>query len=172
MSKLKHKKCEKTKVILTTRVRGLGNRGDTIDVAKGYFRNYLRPTGKAVCYNDSNINLVSTTANVHKQTSVNFGDFIEKLDNKTMFVSRDASGNGILYASIKSKDITDILSKDWNLVIDKNRVIINNIIKTLGLFKIQLDLDEQIITMNIVVGRSLEDAKKIYEESQKAGSHE
>ncbi len=169
---IKQKKYEKTKVILTTRVRGLGNRGDTIDVAKGYFRNYLQPTGKAVYYNDNNIGFVNSGTNTNKHTSINFAEFIEKLHNHTIFISREASGNGILYASIKSKDIMDILVKDWNLSVDKNRVIINNTIKTLGLFKVQLDLDEQIITMNIVVGRSLEDAKKIYEESQKVGSHE
>ena len=46
------------KVILTTEIDSLGLEGDTVNVAKGYARNYLIPKGFALEATNQNIKLI------------------------------------------------------------------------------------------------------------------
>lgn len=163
MSELKFKK--KVKIILQTRVRGLGIRGDIKQVAKGYFRNYLNPRNMASLYNEENLNNI-TSAKYKENTSTNFKALISILDSKPLIIAREASGNGVLYASIKSKDITILLKNEFGIELEKNRIIIQDTIKMLGKYTIKLDLEEKILDTHLFIGRSLEDAKEMIQSSK------
>lgn len=171
MNVSKKKKYEKIQVILTNRVRGLGNKGDVKYVAKGYFRNYLFPMGMAINYSEEKLNSIKLLKSNNTE-QINWNVIIEKLENQLLFIGREASGNGVLYASIKSQDVAKIIADNFNIILEKSRIIITNNIKTLGLYKIQLDLDERIINISLIIGRSIEDAKKIAQEHQKVGENE
>ena len=48
------------KIILTDEVRGLGRRGDVVDVKNGYARNFLLPQGFAFLANPANVRRLSS----------------------------------------------------------------------------------------------------------------
>jgi len=148
----------KVKVILLSRVRKLGNRGDVVFVQKGYFRNYLSKFRFADTFSEK---LLSEVKSVNQSSNdVNFQKYFDILNDKSIFLGKEASGNEVLYAAIRATDIVKEIEKDFNIKIPTKNIIINQPMKRLGLFKIEVDCNKA-ACLNVYIGRSVEEAKKM-----------
>ena len=136
------------KVILLENVRKVGSIGDVIDVKRGFARNYLISKKKALFASKENIKEVdkikqelSTKDQKKKKEAKNIQ---EKLQNKEFEVKKLSTENKELYGSVKPTEIAKILVEKEK--IDINPSIIQPIkeIKSLGTFKVILNLHSKI----------------------------
>lgn len=132
------------KVILKQDVKGLGKKEDLVNVSDGYARNFLFPRGLAAEASASNINIMNTKKEAEKSKKdrelAHARELAAKL-RETVVVIRTKSGeNGKLFGSITSKDISDKLKNDFNLDIDKKKIVLPEPIKSIGTSEIEVKL--------------------------------
>ena len=136
------------KIILLENVRKVGSIGDVIDVKRGFARNYLISKKKALFASKENIKEVekikSDLSKKDQEKKKDAKNIQEKIQNKEFEVKKLATENKELYGSVKPTEISKILKE--NEKIDINPSLIQPIkeIKTLGTFKVQLNLHSEI----------------------------
>lgn len=132
------------KVVLLKDVSGLGKRGDAVQVAEGYARNYLIPRGLAEAATDSSLRAAEhLRQEKQKQADRHLREAqrqASQLDGKTVKVRARAGEGGKLFGSITGRDIADAISAQLGVEIDRRRVMLGEPIKTLGLHPVRLHL--------------------------------
>jgi large subunit ribosomal protein L9 len=136
------------KIILLQDLKTLGKAGDVKDVAEGYARNFLFPkkiaelaTEKAIQEND----LKKGQEKKEEESKLeSLRNLAAKLQNKKI-VLRSKEKNGKLFGSISAKDIASALKKE-NLAIPQTYIIMNEAIKNVGEYKIEIALNPEIKT--------------------------
>ncbi len=155
------------KVILTSRIKTLGNVGDIKIVADGYGKNYLLPNKYAIIYSEKNYKAFEEKKKQIEEEDKKNRELAEsiksKIENKEILLIESAGDNDRLYGSISSLKIAnfvnDLLKEK---VLKKTNIIIKEPIKTLGKFSIVFDLHPEIsLEKDIIVARSKEEAEKI-----------
>ena len=122
-------------IILQEDVEKLGTRGEVVEVAPGYARNYLLPHKLALEASPANIKrLEKIRVTLSKRTATE-KDAAEQqaalLNNVTLKFSRKAGETDQLFGSVTSGDLADAL-KAQGFEIDKRRIALDEPIKTLG----------------------------------------
>jgi len=136
------------KVILLENVRKVGSIGDVIDVKRGFARNYLISKKKALFASKENVKEVEKIKNElskkDQEKKKEAKAIQEKIQKKEFKVKKLATENKELYGSVKPTEISKILNE--NEKIDINPSLIQPIkeIKTLGTFKVMLNLHPEI----------------------------
>ena len=101
------------KVVLLENLRKLGNIGETINVKRGYARNFLIPQKKALFASDKNIKEVEkikSDLNQKDQEKKKLArEIAEKLKNKTIEIKKLVTESKELYGSVKPTEISKIL---------------------------------------------------------------
>jgi len=137
------------KVILTQDIKGVGKKDEIINANDGYARNFLLPRKMAVEANSQNMSLLQgrkDSANFKKEQEKENALIIqEKLSKIMLKVKVKAGGNGKIFGSITSKEIATELKNQYNLEIDKKKILLKDSIKELGVFNIEIKLYEGII---------------------------
>lgn len=137
------------KVILTQDIKGVGKKDEIINANDGYARNFLLPRKMAVEANSQNMSLLQgrkDSANFKKeQEKENALMLQEKLSKIMLKVKVKAGGNGKIFGSITSKEIANELKNQYNLDIDKKKILLKDSIKELGVLNIEIKLYEGII---------------------------
>ena len=138
------------KVILKKDVKGTGKKGQIVDVSDGYAKNFLLPRGVAVMADNTNINIMETKKKAEDMKKAkeieeanNLAKYIKGID---LEIKAKAGGAGRLFGSITSKDIVEKLKSDFGLDIDKRKLDLNDGIKTLGEYAIEIKLYANIST--------------------------
>ena len=124
------------KVILLQDIKSLGKKGDIVETAEGYGRNYLLPRKLAKEATTANVNqakkdqaTAAHRAAQAKDEAIVLGAQIEKVVvNMTMRMG----DNGKVFGSINSKDVAEALVQQTGLDIDRRKVELKNAIKGLG----------------------------------------
>lgn len=135
------------KVILLQDVKGQGKKGEVIDVNEGYARNFLIKKGLAEVATASKLNDISmkkSAADFHKAEEVKATRELAKtLNGQTVAVKIKAGQNGKVFGSVTSANISDALAAAGYSV-DKKKIVLQNPIKNLGTYEIELKLMEGI----------------------------
>ncbi len=144
------------KVILTQDIKSVGKKGQILDAADGYARNYLLPKKLAVLADNANLNELKTKqeANKYKKDmSMSAAkELSEKMKNFELVFKIKAGENGKTFGSVTSKDIADELNKKYFVEVDKKKVCLSDAIKNLGIYNIELKLFEGISgTVKVIV---------------------
>jgi large subunit ribosomal protein L9 len=151
-------------VILLQRIGRLGQMGDLVNVKDGYARNFLLPQGKALRATEENrkrfesqrAQLEATNLEQKKEAEAVSG----KLEGQTFVVIRQAGDTGQLYGSVSTRDIADAV-KAGGFTIDRNQVLLDRPIKTLGVHEAKVQLHpEVIVKVKLNVARSPEEAER------------
>ena len=69
----------------------------------------------------------------------------EKLKGIMLRIKVKAGGNGKIFGGVTSKEISDSLKKEYGFDIDKKKIMLNETIKTVGVFTIDIKLFEGVI---------------------------
>lgn len=144
------------KVILTQDIKSVGKKGQILDAADGYARNYLLPKKLAVVADNANLNELKTKqeANKYKKDmSMSAAkELSEKMKNYELVFKIKAGENGKTFGSVTSKDIADELNKKYFVEVDKKKICLNDAIKNLGIYNIEVKLFEGISgTIKVIV---------------------
>ena len=106
-------------IILLENILNLGNIGDKVKVKNGYGRNFLLRQGKALVFNQKNLELVNKKKSELNKKNIEIKNkFIEiskLINNKTFTFFKESKENGELYGSIKPKEITSLIKKKQTL---------------------------------------------------------
>lgn len=137
------------KVILLNDIKGVGKKDQIIEASDGYARNYLIPKKLAVEANNVNMNKLKAKQDSNKYKKDMERKEAEEIANKfkgiMLKVRVKAGENGKIFGGVTSKEIADGLKKDYNITIDKKKVMLNDTIKTLGTVVVDIKLFEGII---------------------------
>ena len=136
------------KVILLQDVRGTGKKGTVVDVAEGFFRNYLLPRGLAKEASAGGLRALEH----EKQTAEARNDRLvqearrtaERLSKVTVHVSARAGEGGRLFGSVTAQDIADALWSQHKVKLDRRKIELEGNIKSLGLYVVTVHLFKDI----------------------------
>jgi len=124
------------KVILLADVKNVGKKGEIVEAAEGYGRNYLIPRKLAKEANVANVNqakkdqaTAAHRAQQAKDEAVVLGAQVEKV---TVVVKVRVGENGKMFGSVASKDVAEALIKQTGLKIDRRKIELKNAVKSLG----------------------------------------
>ena len=150
-------------IILLENIKNLGNIGDVINVKRGYARNYLIKNNKALYASEKNINEVNK-----KKAELNKKDLEVKkdakklfnlLNNKTFKVKKLVTENNELYGSVKPTEISKIIFEKENIKVKPSQMDLETGIKTVGMFKVNINLHAEIQANILIQVEKLEDNK-------------
>lgn len=150
-------------IILLERVEKLGIIGDVVKVKPGFARNYLLPQGKALRATKKNREQFETRRiqlNADNLKAKEEAQAVAKrLDAKGFVLIRQASDTGILYGSVATRDIAEVVS-EGGFTINRNQVVLNRAIKTLGLQTLQIKLHPEVsVTIRVAAAKSKEEGE-------------
>ena len=127
------------KVILREDVEHLGESGAIVNVKTGYARNYLIPQGLAALATSRNIKMMEhKLREIQRQidaAKAEADEVKEKLAQISVTVTKAAGENDKLFGSVTSKDIEAALATE-GVKIDRRRIVIEEPIKALGVYKV------------------------------------
>ena len=145
------------KVILLENVRKVGSIGDVIDVKRGFARNYLISKKKALFASKENIkevDKIKQELSKKDQEKKKEAKIIqEKLQNKEFEVKKLSTENKELYGSVKPTEIAKILAEKEKIEINPSMIQPVKEIKSLGTFKVILNLHfeiQSVISIKVV----------------------
>ena len=144
------------KVILQQDVKGQGKKGQTVDVADGYARNFLLPRKLAVIANTDNMNAMrikekAKQAQMEREKAEAM-EAAEKLKGLTVKIAAKAGGAGKLFGAVTSTEISDALAEQHGIVIEKNKIVQSDPIKSFGTYEVKCKLGYEVSgTINLVV---------------------
>lgn len=156
------------KVILTSKIKNLGEIGDIRTVADGYGKNYLLPKNLAIIYSESNYKVFEEKKklieieNVAKKQKAE--EIKTKLEKKDIVLIEGAGDNDRLYGSVSATKLANFVN---NMIkepkaIGRGDIFIKEPIKTLGKFTVVFNLHSDVsLEKDVIVARSKEEAEKI-----------
>ena len=131
------------KVILMQDVRGQGKKGEMINVSDGYARNFLFPRKLAQEATADNVNTMRMNDKAKKEKEQRAREeaaaLSAKLREMTLTVNAKGGGAGRLFGSVTSQEISDAL-KEQGLELDRRKIVIEDAIKTVGLYTVKCKL--------------------------------
>jgi len=129
------------KIILKENIENLGKRGDVIDVADGYGRNYLIPRKLALQVTPSNMKMVEMEQKALRkkleQEVQSFQGLIEQLDQTSLTFERKAGDKDVIFGSVSATDIKEALEKQ-GIEIEKKKILLAEPIKRLGNYTVAI----------------------------------
>ena len=136
------------KIILLENVRKVGSIGDVIDVKRGFARNYLISKKKALFASKENIKEVDKIkqelSKKDQEKKIEAKNIQEKLQNKEFEIKKLSTENRELYGSVKPTEIAKILAEKEKIEINPSMIQPIKEIKSLGTFKVILNLHSEI----------------------------
>ena len=136
------------KVVLLENIRKVGSIGEIIDVKRGYARNFLISNNKALFASKENIKEVekikTELSKKDQEKKKEAKNIQEKIQDKEYEVKKLSTENKELYGSVKPTEISKILSERENIVINPSMIQPVKEIKSIGTFKVILNLHSEI----------------------------
>ncbi len=132
------------KVILLQDVKTLGKKGELVEASDGYARNYLLPKKLAReanaqamneyknAENSKNYKIATQKAQAEQQK--------KQLEGKKFVMTAKAGQGGRLFGSITAKQVAEEIKKQYNIAIDKRKVVLECDIKEFGTYKAEVKL--------------------------------
>lgn len=136
------------KVILLQDVKSLGKKGEIVNVNDGYARNFILPKKLGVEANGKNLNDLklqkdneAKVAKEHLDAAKALG---EQLKAGQVELSIKIGEGGKSFGSVSSKEIAAAVKEQMNLEIDKKKIQLKEVIKTLGTHSVPVKLHPEV----------------------------
>lgn len=137
------------KVILKADIKGVGKKDEVINANDGYARNFLFPKNLAVEANNENMTKLKAKKDgqsYHKAQELELAKKqAEQIGKITLLLKVKAGENGKIFGGVTAKEISETLKKEHQLDIDKKKINLQETIKTLGRFSVEIRLYEGVI---------------------------
>lgn len=147
---------ENMKVILISDVKGKGKAGDIIDIPSGY-ANYLIKGKQAVLATTDNIKLLEAQNEREKEEAEKNLQEMRKLkeviEKSPINISVRVGKEGKLFGTVSTKQIIEEYKNQYNISLDKRKILHEKDIDALGTYKIPIQLHKDVlatITLNVI----------------------
>ena len=136
------------KVILTQDVKGKGKKGQMIEVSDGYARNFMLPRKIAIeatpdAVNTMKMNDKATQERIAREKAEAL-EISKTIRGLTVVVKAKGGGAGRLFGSITNQEIADALKAQSGISLDKRKIVIADVIKTVGTYTVTCKLGYEI----------------------------
>ncbi len=129
------------RVILKQDVENVGRKGDIVNVASGYGRNYLIPRRMALEVTPSNMKMIEIEQQALRKAvekeRASFQDLTNSLNQTTLTFKRKAGEKDIIFGSVSSSDVKEALD-ELGIEIDKKKILLEEPIKRLGNYTVPI----------------------------------
>ena len=136
------------KVILQQDVRGQGKKGQLIEVAEGYARNFLLPRKLAVPATADAMNTMQLREKAKKAEDARLKAeaeaVSEKLKNSPVKLTARAGANGKLFGAVTSKEVSDALKEQHGIDLAKQKIVMDEPIKAYGSYELKAKLGYEV----------------------------
>ena len=163
-------------IILRDHIDNLGRRGDIVNVANGYARNYLLPQKLALLVTPANRRQVErerVVADAREADERGQAErFAERLRAIECIIARRVGETGTLYGSVTSADIAEHLELR-SLAVDKRKIQLGEPLKELGEFSVTVRLHRDVsteLTVKVVKEETGEETAEETAEAEDAAS--
>ncbi len=144
------------KVIFNTDVRGQGKKGELKEVSDGYARNYLLPRKLAAEATADNINALKQREKARARQieleKAQAAENAKKLEGVQVIIRAKAGEKGKLFGAVTSAEISKALREQFDIDIEKNKIVQGEPIKTFGAYSVKAKFGYEINgTINLLV---------------------
>ena len=136
------------KIILKQDIRGKGKKGQMIEAAEGYARNYLIPRGLAVEATADAVNTMrlrdKAKAKADAEAKAEALAIAEKLKSCQVKIAAKGGEGGKLFGAITGKEIAAALAEQFSLTIDGKKLVLEQPIKSFGSYEVKAKLGYEV----------------------------
>ncbi len=136
------------KIILKQDIRGKGKKGQMIEAAEGYARNYLIPRGLAVEATADAVNTMNLQAKAKAKADAEAKAealaIAEKLKSCQVKIAAKGGEGGKLFGAITGKEISAALAEQFSLTIDGKKLVLEQPIKSFGSYEVKAKLGYEV----------------------------
>ena len=136
------------KVILLEDVKGVGKKDQIVNASEGYAKNYLFPKKLALEANTGNMKQLDNKKKAEEakakeefEKARSLADKLEKLNVK---VEVKVGENGKLFGAVTNKEISSAIKAQYNMDIDKKKIVLAETIKTTGEKEVSVKLHPKV----------------------------
>ncbi|MBF0557198.1 MAG: 50S ribosomal protein L9 [Nitrospirae bacterium] len=135
------------KVILREDVKDLGHIGEMLSVKDGYARNFLLPRGLALEANPKNVKALEhekkKIQEIVKKAKSGAEDLAAKITATTITIKAKSGEEDKLFGSVTAMDLAEALKKE-GLDIDRKRIVLEEPIKRLGNYSVNVKIHPEV----------------------------
>ncbi len=136
------------KVILQQDVKGQGKKGQLVEVSEGYARNFLLPKKLAIPATTDAINTMNLKEKARRAEEARQREealaTANKLKECTVRIAAKAGTGGRLFGAVTTKEISEALNKQFALDIPKQKLVLDEAIKSFGTYTVKAKLGFEI----------------------------
>jgi large subunit ribosomal protein L9 len=142
------------KLVLFADVATLGKKGDLVDVADGYARNFLLP--RKLAGEADRGAMAQLQAQQKAQARKEANELAEaralaaRIEGAKLAVRAKAGGNGKLFGAVTNADVASVLAGVLDVDIDKHKIEMTNQIKALGSYPVEIKLHKGVVAKTVV----------------------
>ena len=147
------------RVLLRGDVSGVGKKGDVVEVAKGFARNYLFPTGRALVASDRIEAQAAAMRRSRDLRDARDRDAAQTvagvLGGATVVITARAGSEGRLFGSVTAADVADAVTAQTGAVLDRRRIQLPEPLKSVGTHVVPVRLHADVVaevTVEVVGG--------------------
>lgn len=142
------------KIILLSDVKSLGRKGDVVDVAEGYARNYLLPRALAQEASKGALAVLGerkkATEKREAQALAEAEELAKRIASTKLAIKAKAGQTGKLFGAVTSADVAAAINSTFSISIDKNKVELKSQIKSLGSYPVAVKLYRNVVAQATV----------------------
>ena len=136
------------KVILQQDVKGQGKKGQLLEVSEGYARNFLLPRKLAIPATPDAINTMNLKEKARKaeeaRQKAEAQETAEKLKECQVRLRAKAGNGGRLFGAVTTKELSEALSEQYQIDIPKQKLVLDEPIKSFGAFQVKAKLGYEV----------------------------
>lgn len=142
------------KVILLEDVKNIGKKGQVINAADGYARNFLFPKNLAIEANKSNMGALEQKKQSDERKKQHeleeAQNMAAKLQEAKVKIQMKTGESGKLFGSVTNKEIALALSEQYGLSLDRKKIELKDPIRSIGEYKAIVKLHAQVTTQVLI----------------------
>ncbi|MGB6520558.1 MAG: 50S ribosomal protein L9 [Candidatus Cybelea sp.] len=142
------------KLVLFADVKPLGQKGDLVDVADGYARNFLLPRKLA---GEADKGALAQLEAQHKarerKAAMELAEakaLAARIESAKLAVRAKAGGNGKLFGAVTNADVASAIAGALSIEIDKHKIEMTSQIKALGSYPVEIKLHKGVVAKTVV----------------------
>lgn len=145
------------KIVLRADVGGVGKRGDLLEVADGYARNYLVPSGYAIPATEGIETQAKSMRRSRDQRDARDREGAEAVARKlvplVIRIPARAGVEGRLFGSVTMQDVVTAVDEQAGIELDRRRLVSDDSIRSVGVHEVAVRLHPEVefrITVEVV----------------------
>lgn len=136
------------KIILMDTVADLGQKGDVVDVADGYARNYLLPKSLAVKASRGALKQADALRVAREEAERKAREELDRLKSMLVgtrvVIAARAGDEGKLFGSISNGDVSEAIKRFIGVEVDRKKIQIEEPIRSIGLHEVKITLHAEV----------------------------